>query len=336
MQIKSLRIKSYRSWRINDRSSPEALERLRKLELHERLRQRGMPPDLALEAIGWSRSAFYRWRRRYERQGVAGLEARSRRPRRVRGRQWTRQHEQLVQSLRTRHPLWGARKLWKVLQRDQGLALSLATVGRIVSALLARGRIRPVAFYFGGGRAPRKRRVFRHHAQRWKHGAKAARPGEMVQVDHMTVGFVGGFAVKEFKAVCPVTGLAFMRVCSRATAGNAQRFLRHLLREAPFKVASIQVDGGSEFRAGFEQACCDLGIALHVLPPRSPRLNGCVERANATSRYEFYPFYEGPLTVAAINRALAGYQRHYNECRPHDGIGLETPMGYYRQMAQAA
>ena len=106
--------------------------------------------------------------------------------------------------------------------------------------------------------------------------------------------------------------------------------------QAPFPIRSLQVDGGSEFRDEFEQACQEAGIPLYVLPPKKPEYNGCVERANGTSRYEFYPFYEGPLTVAAINQKLAEYQTHYNTYRPHDGIGLLTPMEYYQQLTQAA
>ena len=34
MQIKSLRVKSYRSWRINDNASGEAITRLKQLELY--------------------------------------------------------------------------------------------------------------------------------------------------------------------------------------------------------------------------------------------------------------------------------------------------------------
>ena len=45
-----------------------------------------------------------------------------------------------------------------------------------------------------------------------------------------------------------------------------------------------------------------------MLPPKKPEYNICVERANGTSCYEFYPFYEGSLTVAAMNRKLAEYQ----------------------------
>ena len=49
---------------------------------------------------------------------------RSTRPKRRRQRQWTKQHEQQVLHLRQRHRLWGKRKLWKVLCRDQGFTLS--------------------------------------------------------------------------------------------------------------------------------------------------------------------------------------------------------------------
>jgi len=48
------------------------------------------------------------------------------------------------------------------------------------------------------------------------------------------------------------------------------------------------VDGGSEFAADFEQACQQCGLRLFVLPPRSPKLNGAVERAQRTHTEEFY------------------------------------------------
>src|SRR6516164_9619385 len=50
----------------------------------------------------------------------------------------------------------------------------------------------------------------------------------------------------------------------------------------PFPIRALQVDGGSEFAAEFEQACQQRGLYLFVLPPRSPKLNGAVERANRT------------------------------------------------------
>ena len=49
-----------------------------------------------------------------------------------------------------------------------------------------------------------------------------------------------------------------------------------------FPVRALQVDGGSEFQASFEQACAEHGIRLFVLPPHSPKLNGHVECAQRT------------------------------------------------------
>ncbi len=91
-----------------------------------------------------------------------------------------------------------------------------------------------------------------------------------------------------------------------------------------------------EWVATLREDGCGEATALAAVGGSRATYNGCVERANATSRYEFYPFYEGPLTVAAINRKLAEYQQYYNTYRPHDGIGLLTPMEYYQQLTQPA
>ena len=54
-----------------------------------------------------------------------------------------------VLHLRKRYPLWGKRKLWRVLVRERGWTLSESTVGRIVARLVRLGRVKPAAFYYG-------------------------------------------------------------------------------------------------------------------------------------------------------------------------------------------
>lgn len=69
MQIESLR---HRHRRVVDETTPrEAVERLGKLEIVERLRAEGCSMAMALDVAGWSRATFYRWRSRFERQGCA-------------------------------------------------------------------------------------------------------------------------------------------------------------------------------------------------------------------------------------------------------------------------
>lgn len=74
---------------------------------------------------------------------------------------------------------------------------------------------------------------------------------------------------------------------SRATASLAAQFLDRGQHRMPFPIRAIQVEGGSEFAADFEQACRDRRLRLLVLPPRSPKLNGRVERAQRTPTEEF-------------------------------------------------
>ena len=163
-----------------------------------------------------------------------------------------------------------------MLARD-GVRLSVSTVERIISRAIADGRIRPAASCEGRLKPKRRRSFNGAWAQRWRQGDRAQAPGHMVQIDHMTYSR-DGRTLKEFRAVCPVSRFMASRVFSRATAGNAKRFLAAVAEAMPFPVASIQVDGGSEFMGDFERACEAMRLPLHVLPPRQPQWNGCVER----------------------------------------------------------
>ena len=112
-----------------------------------------------------------------------------------------------------------------MLSRDQGFTLGISTLGRLLKKLLRLNRIVPVAFYFGRIK-PKRRRPFKHHAKRWRYGMKVR---QLMQVDHMSVRFTEGFALKEFKATCPVTDTTIMRTYSSASSRNARRFLDYLI-----------------------------------------------------------------------------------------------------------
>jgi len=331
MNIESMRIKSYRSFKVDEATPPEALERLRRLETFDELRQDGCSEVVALRAVGWSRATLYRWKARLRDRGLRGLAAKSRRPRRVRARSWTREDERAVWRMRRRHPFMGRLPL-RVLLAREGRSLGASTVGRILARGVALGRVRPCAVCRGRVAAKRRRDFDGSWAQRWKYGERAAHRGELVQVDHMTVSR-DGQTLKEFRAVCPLSKVMVSRVFGRATARNAARFLKDVLRDMPFPIRSVQVDGGSEFRARFEQACERDDIPLKVLPPRRPQFNGCVERHNDTARVEFWSQYAGELTVKAASGPLAEYNHFFNHVRPHRRLDMKTPMEYLAEQA---
>ena len=108
-------------------------------------------------------------------------------------------------------------------------------------------------------------------------------------------------------------------------SGNRDIFLRN----APYPILSIQVDGGSEFRGEFEEACGELGIPLIVLPPASPKYNGGVERSNRTMREEFYARNDlHARTLDEMRVELKKSVDKYNNFRPHRGLKGLTPMQY--------
>ena len=93
----------------------------------------------------------------------------------------------------------------------------------------------------------------------------------------------------------------------------------------PFAVSAIQVDGGSQLMAAFEQACHDRGIRLSVLPPRSPKLNAHVERAQRIHTEESYELTPAEATVAATRNALLQWEWIYNHVRPHQALDYKPP-----------
>lgn len=301
-----------------------ALQRLQWLKTWQRLRAEGYSAEKAAELLRLPRSTLYRWQKRLREQGLIGLEDGDRRPKHVRRPQWSPELAQAVLSLREAHPGMGKEKLWKLLSRV-GIHTSVSTVGRILRHLKARGVLREPP---RNGVSKRKRRLIRPYATRKPKEYQVKQPGDLVQVDTLDVRPLPDVRFKHFTARDMDSRWDVVEAYRSATAGNAKKFLNTLLQRAPYPVKAIQVDGGSEFMAEFEQACADKGILLFVLPPRSPKLNGHVERAQRTHTEEFYELYMGELDLKSVNKALREWENFYNRVRPHHSLDLMSPAEY--------
>jgi transposase InsO family protein len=83
--------------------------------------------------------------------------------------------------------------------------------------------------------------------------------------------------------------------------------------------------------ADFEQACAQREIARYVLPPRSPKLNGRVERFNRTWRDEFWDHQELPDGAPALRGAVQDYETEFNTVRVHRALHGLSPLEYLQQ-----
>jgi putative transposase len=178
------------------------------------------------------------------------------------------------------------------------------------------------------GTAPPHARHARPYAIRKPKEYAVAAPGDLVQVDTMHLTPLPGVERRHFSAVDLICRWSVAGVRAVATAGTATAFLDELQARMPIPIRGIQVDGGSEFMAEFEAACAERQIALFVLPPRSPKLNGHVERVNRTHRNEFWERYDGPLELPPLQAALRAWEHEYNHVRPHQALGYRTPAEY--------
>jgi putative transposase len=235
------------------------------------------------------------------------LQPASRRPKTTRKQQWTAAQEQAVLRVRNAHPRYGKQRI-RILLAREGITLSASAIGRILASLRRRTLlIEPRTVRM------RRSRPQRPHATRVPPDKRhLTTPGEMIQLDTVHVHPEPGIERRQFTAVDVVSRYGVFGVRSRATAGTAAAFLDELVERMPVPVQAIQVDGGSEFMAEFELACQAKGIVVYVLPPRSPKLNGRVERLNGTSRREFWECDDGDLDLPTLTAALRRFETEYD------------------------
>jgi transposase len=274
---------------------------------------------------GISRPTYYKWLRRYEAEGVDGLRDHSRRPRTSPNATQAEVVDKIIHLRRNYH--FGPAKIAMYLQRYHDVTISASGVWRILHRL-------------GMGRLPVSQR-YQRHDRRWKRYEKQ-RPGHQVQIDVKfveplpkagktgvplkPVGRRGKFY--QFTAIDDCTRLRIMKIYPRLNQKTAIQFLDYVLAQLPFSVEKIQTDNGVEFATQFHWHVLDKGIGHVYIKPRTPRLNGKVERSHRIDAEEFYRLLDGVVIddVNVFNARLKEWQDYYNYDRPHGGLGGQTPM----------
>lgn len=301
--------------------SREASKRLKWFDYYD---SHGHNARLTCRYFGISPQTFYRWKRRYDPKYLLRLESRSHRPKHLRQPTWSSELAQEVLRLREEYPRWGKDKLVELL-REQGLQASASMVGRILHRLKEKGVLKePVANHISA----RKRLRQRPFATRKPRDYPIRETGDIVQLDTLDLRPLPGVLLKHFTAHDVVSKWNVMSVHRQATASTAAHFLNTLQERMPFPVKAIQVDGGPEFEAIFEKECQTRGIRLFVLPPRSPKLNGGVERAHRTHTEEFYEITDSTFDLDELRQELLEWERTYNTIRPHQALGYLTPLKF--------
>jgi transposase InsO family protein len=269
------------------------------------------------------RNCFYRWLRRYEVDGLAGLKDRSSRPHRspratdpevIEKIIWLRQHYH-----------FGPAKIAMYLQRYHDVAISTSGAWRILKRL-------------NMNRLPASQR-YKRHDRRWKRYEKQ-RPGHQLQVDVKFIEPLGQPGRRkryyQFTAIDDCTRLRILRAYPRCDQRASVQFIDYVLAKLPFAVERVQTGNGQEFGSAFHWHLLDKGIGHVYIKPRTPRLNGKVERSHRIDAEEFYRLLEGQVIddTNLFSQKLQEWEDYYNYHRPHGALGGQTPYERLRQKAQ--
>jgi transposase InsO family protein len=264
---------------------------------------------------GISRASYYRYRRRYLEEGVAGLAARSRRPRSSPAQIESALEARIVE-LRRRQPRWGARRIHAELARAGIEPPAVATIHR---ALRRNHLVAPQP-----ARRPKATKRFEREVA-----------NDLWQIDGTQVRLAGGepawvvdclddharFLLSAIACASPNGAAAW--ACFVA-ASSAYGLPRQLLSDnhASFtgRLFGITVD--------FERRLAQAGVELINAAPAHPQTLGKLERFHRTLKEWLAD--EGPaLDLEHLQLLLDRFRSHYNEERPHQGIGNLTPVERY-------
>ena len=121
----------------------------------------------------------------------------------------------------------------------------------------------------------------RPHGVRWKRYEKP-QPGHRLQLDVKFLERIPGTQKRlyQFTAIDDCTRLRVLKVYDACNQRMAIQFIDEVVRRLPFRVHVIQTDNGAEFQSQFHWHVEGLDIRHAYIRPRTPHLNGKVERSH--------------------------------------------------------
>ncbi len=260
------------------------------------------------QQFGVSRKCCYKWINRYEEQGDAGLEQRRSGPK-VSPKRTSSKKEAKILTVRKKYK-----------EGPDRIAFRLNMPRSTVYQVLKRN---------GENRLFEKRAKV--HTKRYE----KSRPGERLQLDFKQLPAIGAKKYRyQVSIIDDCTRYVFAEIIEKRTTKAVTAVLLEYLDLFPFKVEEIATDNGWEFtmryayfknrKTYFQKELDKLGIRHTLIKPRTPELNGKVERFHRTVGEELY-LIKHFKNEEHRKRQLERYLKRYNTKRVHLGIKGMTP-----------
>lgn len=156
----------------------------------------------------------------------------------------------------------------------------------------------------------------------------------------------------QFTAIDECSRVRFLGSSLSKSAKAAALFLEDAIsffKSLGVTVVQAQTDHGTEFtlphteatlnsyargetdEALFTQVCIKHGIRHKLIQPRTPQLNGKVERSHRVDNERFYSRFTFSSEHALDHALKTIWMPEYNELRPHGALAGKTPMDFLTQ-----
>jgi transposase InsO family protein len=162
-------------------------------------------------------------------------------------------------------------------------------------------------------------------------------PGHRLQLDVKFLERIAGSRRRlyQFTAIDDCTRIRVLKIYDACNQRTAMQFIDEVFRRLPFRVHVVQTDNGAEFQSEFHWYLERLDIRHVYIRPRTPRLNGKVERSHRVDDQEFYQLLDQDGIsddIHLFNEKLREWEDYYNYHRPHGALDGQTP--YERLLAK--
>ena len=296
--------------------SKSAKQRLRWMDYHQHCGNVAQ----TCRYFGIAPKTFHKWRNRFNPHDLTSLEEKSRRPKKTRIWQVSREEERRILALRTRYLRYGKMKLQVIYQTTYSEHISSWKIQRVIE----------------------KHQLYFHSKQNRLTQAKRARSGLKKRITELKKEPRSGFLIA-VDTICLnvynqrryiLTGIdvygkvAFARMYPGHGSAYAADFLKRIHYLLDGKIENIQTDNGSEFAKYFVRAVSDLKLTHYHSRVRTPKDNPVDERFNRTLQDEFIALGHLTSDCGIFNRELTEWLIEYNFHRPHQTLQYLTPIDF--------
>lgn len=283
------------------------------------LQERGSVAELC-STYGVSRRVGYKWIDRYLREGPSGLQERSRRPHHSPARTAVEVEAALLEG-RKRHPTWGARKIIKITSKRHP-RWDMPHPSTVCDIFKRHGLVK---------RKPLRRKV----GHPGKPTLASVAPNDVWCAD-----FKGQFKTGDGIYCYPLTITdnysRFLIECQSlltTACADAKPIFTRAFKEYGLP-RYIRTDNGVPFatttlaRLSMLSAWwVRLGVLPQLIEPGKPQQNGRHERMHRTLKHETARPPAGSLR--AQQRRFNVWREEFNQQRPHEALGQDTPAAHY-------